>query len=160
MTDALFVELEALIGPVTMVELCKRYLGRVAPGPVGLAGLAGPAGPVGPAGLAGLAGPVGPASLANDTLNSSRCGVCSRESCTPFTCMASCAAPTRSPLLMPPSSLPKQGHIPDADWESYRRSPLDNAFFSSSYIDHEHRPSRPATASASSASKRIGRPGQ
>ena len=154
MTDALFVELEALIGPVTMVELCKRYLGRVAPG------LAGPAGPVGPAGPAGLAGPVGPASLANDTLNSSRCGVCSRESCTPFTCMASCAAPTRSPLLMPPSSLPKQGHIPDADWESYRRSPLDNAFFSSSYIDHEHRPSRPATASASSASKRIGRPGQ
>ena len=179
MTDALFLELEALIGPVTMVELCNRYLGRVAgplglpglpgldgpAGPAGPAGLAGPAGPAGPVGPIGHAGPVGPnGNSVNDTLNLSRCGVCTRESCTPFTCMSSCAAPTRSPLLMPPSmssALQNQGHVPDADWETYRRSPLDNAFFSSSYIDHDHRPSRPASASVQRVALSRGRqPGQ
>ncbi len=138
MTDALFLELEALVGPATMTELCKRYLGHV---------------------------PLASASSSSasehkeDSLSVTHCAICMKNSCTPFTCMTSCPEPKRSPLLMPPPSSPakvkelqkEQGYVPDAEWDTYRSSALDNAFFGGRYMDHEHRPSRPSSASAASS---------
>ena len=80
MTDALFLELEALIGPVKMVDLCKRYLETI--------------------------------SSTTKTVNTSRSTL-----------------PNYSPILMP------SGHVPDAVWETYRRSPIDNMFLSKSVLN-------------------------
>ena len=126
MTDALFLELESLVGPATMTELCKRYLGHVP-----------------------SLKEKSQSESKEYSLSVSHCAVCTKKSCTPFTCMAACSVPPRSPLLMPPATIQEiqksQGHVPDADWESYRRSPLDNAFFTTSYIDHDHRPATSST---------------
>jgi hypothetical protein len=80
MTDALFLELESLIGPVKMVDLCKKYLER--------------------------------ASTSTETVNNTHSNL-----------------PKYSPIVMP------SNHVPDAVWETYRRSPIDNMFLLKSILN-------------------------